>query len=399
VRHIRENGRRRGAGIMLTLALAIGIVGTWTTDAQATTYVFKGSIQLANKATVRGVSCITGDDCVVVGDEMALIFNGHSATPIPDLNGPGKVADGRDRNSWNSVSCVPSGACMITGLGDDADAAGSAFRASLTAPWSRPVMPIPAQMRANPGNYFFQSLSCASATFCIEVATIGTDTGTESADWRWDGTSWHVGTLNPAGVLIHLRGVSCWAVNECLVVGDDQYATAIRWRLDGSTWHRANLPHPPGGIYSSVIPEAVSCWSAEQCTIIGTRTGKNPPDTIIVWQWSGGSFTDTTVTSPSSTDVTFHSLSCVSAAFCVAAGDHGENSVTGALGNYVVLWDGAAWTRLSVHVTNVGAGRQSVAQAVSCTDAYFCRLVGYDYTNNGVPPMTASSFLDSLRAT
>jgi hypothetical protein len=399
MRHIRENGRRRGARLGLTLALATGIVTASATAAEAGTYVFHGSIQLAQKATVRSISCITGDNCVVVGDEMARTFNGHTETPIPDLDGPAKVVDGRDRNSWNSVSCVPSGACMITGLGDDGDAAGSAFRASLTAAWSRPVMPIPAQIKANPGNYFFQSLSCASATFCVEVATIGTETGTESAEWRWDGTSWHVGNLNPAGVLIHLRGVSCWAANECLVVGDDQYATPIHWRLDGSTWHRANLPHPPGGSFSSVIPEAVSCWSTEECTIIGTRTAKNTPDSIIVWQWSGGSFTDTNVKSPPSGDTTFLSLSCLSAAFCVAAGDHGDNSVTGTLGTYVVLWDGAAWTRLSVHVTNVGAGRKSVAQAVSCTDAYFCRLVGYDYTNNGVPPMTASSFLDSLRPT
>jgi len=396
MRHIRANGRRRGAGFVLTVTLAIGIIGTWATDAHALTYAFVGTTHLADKPTVRSVSCITSDNCVVVGYQMARIFNGHSATPIQGLDGPSTVVDGRDRNSWNSVSCVPSGACMMTGLGDDGRAAGSAFRASFTAPWKRVVMPIPAQMTANPGNYFFQNLSCASATFCLEVGTIGTETGTESADWSWDGTSWHVGTLNPqiAGDT-HLRGVSCWAADQCLVVGDDDYADPVRWRLDGSTWHRANLPDGQG---RESDPEAVSCWAAEQCMVIGTRTTSSTA-MVVVWQWSGGSFTRTTVPNLQTSDVTFLGLSCSTANLCVAAGVHGDNSVTGTLGTFVLLWDGTSWIRPSVHVANVGAGRKSVGQAVSCVPLASCQLVGYAYTNNGVPPTTAASYLDTLKVT
>jgi hypothetical protein len=397
IRHIRENGRRRGAGLVLTLALATGIVGTWTTDAHALSYAFAGTTQLAHKTTVRDISCTTDGACVVVGDDMARILIGNSTTPISGLNGPGQVVSHRDQNSWVSVSCVSTGACMMTGLGDG-NTGDSAFRASFTAAWTRAAFPIPAAIRAQGGGFSFQSLSCVSATFCVEVGTVLTETGTLSAEWRWDGKAWHVGALNPEpGGLIHLRAVSCWSAFECLVVGDDEYSTPIRWRLDGSTWHRANLPHPGGAANGDVLPEAISCWSADHCTIIGSHAAQGVSG-MFVWQWAGGSFAETTVTSPRITDATFLSLSCTTANFCVAAGPRGGESsdpLLGATGTYVLLWDGATWIKPSFHVTNVGASRTSVALAASCTALITCQLVGYDYTNT--QPVMASSFLDSLK--
>lgn len=393
IRNIRENGRRRGAGLVLTLALAVGFVGTWATAAQATTYVFEGTTHLANAATVLGISCVTDDNCVVVGADMARTFNGSSATPIPGLNGPGAVVAHRDQNSWVSVSCLPTGACMMTGLDPGGYTGGSAFRASATAAWTRAVIPVPPGFKAQAGNFAFQSLSCASATFCVEVGTMLTETGTVSADWRWDGKSWHVGALNPdPGGLIHLRGVSCWAAYECLVVGDNQYSIPVRWILDGSTWHRANLPQPSGAAHNDILADAVSCWSADRCMVIGSR-GASYEAGIFVWKWSGGSsFPETTVSSPTGTGSVFNSLSCSSAKFCVAAGGH-MATFASSPGTYVLLWDGSTWTRLTVHVSNVGAGRQAVASGVSCVAAYTCRLVGSDYS-----PSQASSFLDSLKA-
>ena len=105
------------------------------------------------------------------------------------------------------------------------------------------------------------------------------------------------------------------------------------------------------------------------------------------------------VTNPPSAGAEFLSLSCTTANFCVAAGARGDNSVTGTLGTYVLLWDGQTWIRPTVHVTSVGPGSKAVAQAVSCVGLASCQLVGYDYTNNAVPPTTESSFLDSLRVT
>ena len=368
------------------------------------TYRFVGTAHVSSSAPkhyalgLDGLGCVSANDCVIVGPDLAKSFDGQHVVAIAGLNGPGTLTtDGVDPNDWHAASCAPDGACMMVSLDGFASGHG-AFRSSATASWTRVAMPMPQpDNSADKWSAFYQNVSCASATFCL--ATANADTGQV---WRWDGHAWHLAKLKvsvPHFGTVFFSGVSCAAARECVVVGhrsirisgSPAYGEApFRAVLDGNTWSVANLSVPTGTVDEQA--DTVSCWSVKHCRILGSTTQL---DDVTAWEWSGNSFNATAGYADSKVPK-LHSMSCTSATFCVAAGwDNPVNSVPSHSAHLDLLWNGIAWTSLAVHRTPLGGNgpAYTTTDGVVCSAAYACRLVGND-TN-----FTAySTFLDSLQA-
>ncbi len=397
--------------VLLVLAFTVACVALLAVPGRALagpTYAFVATAHVSSTEPTSerdALGCASANDCVVVGPDLAKSFDGQQATAIPGLNGPGTpTAEGVDPNDWHAASCAPDGACMIVSV-DGLVAGHSAFRASATSPWTRVAMPIP-QGEPSDGEWLVsQSVSCSSATFCLAAATFS-DGDNFPQVWRWDGTAWHLGNLNPSDPGLHtvdFRGVSCAAAWQCVVVGQravttstpDLGSTAFRAVLDGTTWAVANLPMPSG---DNGAADNVSCWSVQHCRVVGVVTPRSAPAsgpiTVAVWKWSGADFTATTGYQPAHSPE-IEAISCTSATFCVAAGwefnfsnDHSSH--------LDLLWNGTSWTPLDIHRTALsGSGTVSTTtDGVACSAAYACRMVGDD--SNGT---ARGTFLDSLQAT
>jgi hypothetical protein len=400
---------RHTALVGVALAVACGAVLAVPGRALAgPTYAFVATAHVSSTEPTSehdALGCASANDCVVVGPDLAKSFDGQQATAISGLNGPGTLtAEGVDPNDWHAASCASDGACMIVSV-DGLVAGHSAFRASATSPWTRVPMPIP-QGEPSDGEWFVsQSVSCSSATFCLAAATFSNGADFPQV-WRWDGTAWHLGNLNPSDPGHHtvdFRGVSCAAAWQCVVVGQRAVTTSgpalgeavFRAVLDGNTWSVANLAVPSGDDGEA---DNVSCWSVQHCRIVGVvrhrGASSNSPTDVAVWKWSGGAFTTTTGFQASHSPA-IESMSCTSATFCVAAGWE-FNFATDQTSHLDLLWDGTSWTPLAIHRTALTGGGtvSTTTDGVACSAAYACRMVGDD--SNGT---ARGTFLDSLQAT
>jgi len=346
------------------------------------------------------LGCASPDDCVIVGTDLARTFDGQHVAPIAGLDGPGTLTeDGVDPNDWHAASCASDGACMIIGV-DGLVSGHSAFRASPTAPWTRVAMPIPPNLWPDGGWIPWESVSCASATFCLAAATFS-DGFQFSQVWRWDGTTWHLGNLKPSDpgeFTVYFSGVSCAAAWQCVVVGQraastdpsDPGLTGFRAVLDGNTWSVANLPMPSGATGEA---DTVSCWSVQHCRIIGyvkSGTGVGSNHELTVWKWSGQDFTTTTGYEGSAIPV-IDTMSCTSATFCVGAGLQSNGQIE----HLDILWNGTSWTPLDIHRSALtgGGAVQTATSGIVCSAAYECRMVGHDWSG-----YDEGTFLDSLEA-
>ena len=180
-------------------------------------------------------------------------------------------------------------------------------------------------------------VSCASATTC-------TATDASGQALRFDGTTWSAPVQLfppwPANALAYSTPLSCPTTTFCLAMAP--HAAVVAYR-DGAWLAPVTIgPDTPEGSWGGV-----SCTSATFCalgrgdgyltTFDGTTAGALVrPRAAVAW-WS---------------------MSCVSTAFCVAAG---VDRSTGA--GYVARWNGSTWT-----VTAVGAQ----LGAVSCPSTTFC---------------------------
>ena len=94
--------------------------------------------------------------------------------------------------------------------------------------------------------------------------------------------------------------------------------------------------------------------------------------------WDGTAWTAVTIPNVGSGANTLSDVSCVSTIYCVAVGTY-DNAGTQA--SLAMLWDGTAWTA----VTSPSVGEASELIGVSCVSATFCTAVGLSYVGEDVP--------------
>jgi hypothetical protein len=304
-----------------------------------------------------GVSCASASACVAVGNDTQSAFTdiwdgtSWATATFPD----------QSESYLDSVSCLTSSDCTAVGSVADTAEPGTIFPLALNwdgTSWTVQTVPEP----AGDENGILTGVSCPSATRCMAV------TNSEYTE-LWNGSVWKT---RPVGVPA-LSGVSCTSAMFCVAVGGND-ASAEFW--NGSAWTAMTVPTPPGQSYGGFY--SVSCGSVSSCTAVGSYYDNGVTEPLAD-HWNGTSWSQQTL----ATVTGFVRLVGVSCARpgndCTAVG-----SVETA--KYVLLvehWNGTEWTRVR-DVTGPpesGTGLNSV----SCHTAATCVAVGtFDTRHTGV---------------
>lgn len=213
--------------------------------------------------------------------------------------------------------------------------------AASAATWSAQAVPG----LSGPPNGTLTGVSCASATFCMALGT--TDFGFDHLGInirgpiapftdRWDGSTWTLVPVPPAGPAATLVSVSCTSPAFCVAVGSTQ------------TTGRQLLTGIPGNASKSRAVVEVwngTAWKAQATPLSAMR---------------GSALTG---------------VSCVSSQFCVAVGSVGLENAR------ALRFNGHSWKLLTLPFVKWGP----TLTAVSCVATNVCAAVGsYDTKVTGV---------------
>ncbi|HEX6518949.1 MAG TPA: hypothetical protein VF070_02895 [Streptosporangiaceae bacterium] len=311
-------------------------------------------------AILGGVSCVSATFCEAIGGSptFAEMWDGTSWTPQAMPGGGG------------SVSCVSASFCVAVGGGG---ATGSAIWNGSS--WT--AQPIPAPAGATSAS--IRAVSCSSAQACEAVGSYSTSVSTTagpSLAEMWNGTSWTVqSTPNPAGAAeTTLTAVSCAATATCEAGGDFGHTTqnpaleAVAEGWNGSSWTLQAAVTPHGAVPNAL--NSVSCVSASFCEAVGTATDSSANTISLAEAWNGTSWkiqpTPEPAQSSGGVKALMNGVSCVTANFCEAVG---FSAAAQAAATWV--WNGTLWTTQPVPAS-------SGLKSVSCTSAAFCMAVAID---------------------
>jgi len=137
----------------------------------------------------------------------------------------------------------------------------------------------------------------------------------------------------------------------------------------------------------------VACVSAKFCAAVGAQGDSAHPakgDAPLAMIWTGESWRKTAVPlSKGWSEGQLDSVSCRSAAYCVAAGEEGG----GADSPIAETWNGKAWT--VAKLPRPAVGRYLGGSAVSCAAVRRCVATGANVTSSGA----GRPFIDTLNGT
>ena len=161
-----------------------------------------------------------------------------------------------------------------------------------------------------------------------------------------------------------LASVSCSTASWCMAVGSSSASqqgasrtVAEAW--NGKSWQILATPDPAGTAASSLT--SVSCTSAARCLAVGGHGNG-----ALAEAWNGTSWR--MLKTPSLMSSSLTSVSCTSAARCLAVGSLGTHALAEA-------WNGSSWRTLQTR--NPAGTASSSLTSVSCTSAARCMAVGY----------------------
>jgi hypothetical protein len=285
------------------------------------------SIPILASRMIAGVSCSGPTACLAVGYQLALSWDGKTATWLDPVTQPVDAVG----LSNGSVACGAPGRCVAVGYhGAPLGVTYGGLTAvhSQGATWTLDAPPLPSGTTGSA----LASASCAGPTFCLAVGEYNlADFSTHPLVERWDGSSWATQSAidppGPAGVYDNaFSGVSCVSPAFCVAVGDTGGPIAGQPLVEiwnGSTWAIVPAPAPPGGASASL--RWVSCSSVTACTADGYSYGTS--DTPFGVRWNG-----TTITLQAGAPG--GPISCPTDNYCVAI----------PIGNDTVsVWSGGAW--------------------------------------------------------
>jgi hypothetical protein len=309
---------------------------------------------------------------------------------------PGAALAGRS-GELNGVFCTSADDCWAVGDITTKTARLNQVLHWTGKKWFKVAVPEPAGTAK--GDNDLVAVRCTSASNCWAVGSYQKN-GKGSLDQilHWTGKKWFaVSAPTPAGTLPGdenaLLDVACTSAASCWAVGDygtDDSTTrgelifnqVLRW--NGKTWSLAATPNPGGAKknHASAL-EGVRCSSAASCWAVGTygSIGKKFLLRNEVLHWTGKKWTQVIVPNPAGTKTgsfdELNSLSCTSAANCVAVGAAENLVVNGKSLNLILRWNGKKWR--AEHVPNPdGTGKNSDngLVGVTCAAASDCWAVG-----------------------
>jgi hypothetical protein len=189
-----------------------------------------------------------------------------------------------------------------------------------------------------------------------------------------------VSAPSPGTSFTSSRAISCVTASSCVATGGffSQAAgkvqtLALHW--DGASWTQVSSLSP--GSNDNYL-FSVSCVTAASCVAVGQYYSGNDSPTFVL-RWDGVSWTQMAAPSPSTIANRLSSVSCVSASSCVAVGAYFDGNVVQR--TFALHWDGTSWMQMTT--PNNGAAANSLF-SVSCVSASSCIAAGLYDNGSGV---------------
>ena len=334
-------------------------------------------------STINALSCSQSGECEAVGQQ----FNSQNTSLVATLHGSqwtestaGTFSASQNDVNLVAVSCPTTSNCGLVGSYQDSNTKFHSFESEgKGASWSDKEIGTnldPVQWSWN------NSVSCASATFCVaggaaqsvlgaQVATVTVKTGS-----NWTQTAVGAG-LNQGGNA-EIYSMSCTTATFCVAGGYFSNSHSIIEPFvsifNGTSWSDAalggQLTHFVGGEVNSV-----SCTSATFCVAGGEFAISAGHAGAFVSTFNGSHWSDTQVgiSFPGSESESVDSVSCTSATFCVAGGQFLNSA--GHSGAFVSTFNGSHWSDTQVGTSFSGITNERVT-SVSCAGMSFCVAVG-----------------------
>jgi hypothetical protein len=293
---------------------------------------------LQGGALTGGVACTSSTACVADGfsyskSSMRLLgegWNGHTWTAQPDAT-PVVAAQAA------GIACRWAKDCMAVG--------GRLSGMTLAEHWNGRKWS--ALSTKHDGELI--GVACPATGNCTAV---GQNMGGKALAAHWNGKAWSDQSVASPDQFNALGGVSCTAVKDCVAVGTGGSATSTTLDLaplaeqwTGGKWAVLTVPDPaPAGDISEL--NSVSCTSATNCMAVGDYSDQaDTTDTTVAEQWNGTTWTVLTTPSPATFSF-LGSVSCPSAAHCIAVGGSSATA-SGAVSPLTEVWDGTTWTAVT----------------------------------------------------
>ncbi len=343
---------------------------TSTTTAPAPQWVSVAVPAVTTNSTLQGVACPSSVSCVAVGSSSTAKY-AHTSALVEVWNGaswsikPFPASVGR---RFDSISCASTASCVAVGSYSPIPTHSVPF----SAVWDGHQWSVEAAVvRPEPNSHFsttLQSVSCASASFCVAVGSTVTPTGVVTLAEIWNGANWSlVNTPNSSSEKNNtFTAVSCVSSSVCMAVGYDYNAVgsagapiAMSW--NGSAWSLVLVPSQ--GAKSALY--SVSCTSPTACEATGT--------TFAV-RWNGTAWATQSVAT-SRRPVTV--VSCFSGT-CQAVGGYPAKTLSTPSGLFAEGWHGSSWIRETI---TAAGKRLPTPHGMSCARPSMCMMVG-NYTKS-----------------
>ncbi len=329
-----------------------------------------------------GVSCTSSRFCEAVGgysnpdtglnDTFAASWNGTSWSLQPTIN---PDPSDFDNEQFNTVSCTSPKFCVAW-----ASPNGGNSGEALAEQWNGSSWQLQTVPSSNATVY---SVSCASANFCEAVGL--------SSAYGWNGSAWTAQTLPASAASGVLQGVSCTSRNFCEAVGgyyDNPNVVPVAIGWNGSAWTSQVAPNPAKSTYAHL--NGVSCVAANSCEAGGffqVQSTSGDPQALAE-SWNGDAWQLQHAVEPRTvTTNQLDGVSCVSASFCEAVGEHFDSA--GGEDNLAETWNGQRWTIQSTpdQVSPYGGTNTDSLSQVSCVSAQFCAAVGVGTATGAIAAM------------
>ena len=311
------------------------------------------SVPVLEYTKIAGVSCSGPTACLAVGYDLALSWDGQTATWLDPATQP-VVAVGL---SNGAVACGAPGQCVAVG----SYGPGLTATHSQGTTWTLDAPPLPSGATGSG----LTSASCAGPTFCLAVGIYTlADFSTHPLVERWDGSSWAVQSAidppGPSGLSDNaFSGVSCVSPTFCVAVGQTGGEIAGQPLVEvwnGSTWAIVPAPAPAGA--TSADLRWVSCSSVTACTAVGSSVSNGGATTSpYAVRWNG-----TTLTPQAGAPD--GPISCPTDNYCVAI-TIGSDTAS--------VWSGGAWGPLET-LPDLPSGSAPATYDVSCSSPTACTI-------------------------
>jgi hypothetical protein len=256
-------------------------------------------------------------------------------------------------------------------------------------------LPGRGELAPEPGNAAgLLDVFCTSAANCWAVGDFERNGAWLNEALRWNGHRWsQVTAPSPGGTasgdFSALLAVRCTASTNCWAVGSyDRHKAeldeALHW--NGKKWSLVATPTPAGtlsgdsnGLNDVACTAPDSCWAAGQYGD-DTVTGEMIENQAL--HWNGTAWHLVSTPNPGGTaseDLSLLSaIRCASAGNCWAVGSYGSIAPGGVLFNQVLHWTGKKWSLTAVPEPQTASNSFNVLKGLSCTSAANCWATGSD---------------------